>query len=75
MTELWTPDRSTNVTMIADPTLPGAPRSARGPYAESAEGGDVVLSNPGQPYNLGVSPLMVPLHCMVNASFHDQCYN
>lgn len=61
MAELWTPDCTTNVTMIADPTLPAAHRGPQG-FVDSDSSGlpsAVYLSNPGYLYGQSVTPQMV----------------
>lgn len=78
MAELWTPSKTTNVTMIADPTLPVTHRDAGAPYAEPTTEDlqpSVVLSDNGFPYNRAAPSLPVRYITCADASLRDPSYN
>jgi len=79
MAELWSQDCTTNMTMVADPTLPVAHRGTRGPFPEPAAENpqsSVVLSNPGHPYDQAALMVWLGLllqmhHYMTNVTIRD----
>lgn len=67
MAELWTPDCATNVTMIADPTLPAAQHSPSSQTEPDTNNGPppVYLSNPEYTHRTPEPSVMVGFCCFL----------